>query len=92
LASAVFGNVRNSEQFEITMELKIKLKIIRDHLGLTQDQMADRLGLTSESRRARVSEWEVGKGEPNRTILIKYAELTNLDIKKLIDDREEVVL
>jgi DNA-binding XRE family transcriptional regulator len=90
LASAVFGDVRNYEHHEITMELKAKLKLIRDHLELTQNQMAQRLGLISESRRARVSEWEAGKGEPNRAILIKYAELANLDIRKLIDDREDL--
>ena len=71
-----------------TMALKEKLKLIRNHLGLTLDQMAEELGLTSDSRRSRVSEWENGRGEPKRDILIKYAELTKLDLKKLIDDRE----
>ena len=72
------------------MELKIKLKLVREHLGLTQDEMARKLGLTSESRRGRVSEWEAGRGEPRREILIKYSELANIEIKKLIDDREEI--
>ena len=72
------------------MELKIKLKLIRKHLDLTQDQIAEKLGLTSESRRARVSEWESGKGEPKRPILIKYSELAHIEIKQLIDDRENL--
>ncbi|MFX0097440.1 MAG: helix-turn-helix domain-containing protein [Candidatus Hodarchaeota archaeon] len=54
--------------------------------------MAEKLGLTSEVRRGRVSEWEAGRGEPKREILAKYAELGNLEIKKLIDDGKEIVL
>lgn len=72
------------------MKLNDKLKLIRNKLQLTQDQMAEKLGLTSESRRARISEWEAGRGEPKRKILIKYSELTKLDVKKLIDDREVI--
>jgi len=72
------------------MKLKKKLKLIRSHLGFTQDQMADALGLTAESRRARVSEWEIGRGEPRRDILIIYSELAKMDIKKLIDDKEVI--
>ena len=72
------------------MELKIKLKLIREHLKLTQDEMAKKLDLTSESRRGRVSEWEAGRGEPRRPILIRYSELAKIEIKQLIDDREEI--
>lgn len=70
------------------MLFKEKLKLIREHLDLTQDQMAEKLGLTSESRRSRVSEWESGRGEPNRELIIKYSELANIDIRQLIDDLE----
>ena len=69
------------------MELKTKLKLIRRHLKLSQDQMAEKLGLTSESRRARVSEWEAGRREPNRILLLRYSETADIDIRKLIDDR-----
>ena len=72
------------------MELMEKLKLVRKHLELTQDQMAEKLGLTSESRRARISEWEAGRSEPKRDILINYADLVNLEIRKLIDDREVI--
>ena len=74
------------------MKLSDKLKLIRLHIGLTQDQMAEKLGLTSELKRARVSEWEVGRGEPKRLILIKYSEIAGIEIKQLIDDREDLIL
>jgi transcriptional regulator with XRE-family HTH domain len=79
-----------ANRLNLIMKLSDKLKLIRLHIGLTQDQMAEKLGLTSKSRRARVSEWEAGRGEPKRHILIKYSELVNFDIKKLIDDREVI--
>ena len=88
LAFVFLDHVRNSEHNILSMNLHIKLKKVRFHLGLTQDQMAEKLGLISESRRARISEWEAGRGEPKREILIKYSELAKLDVKKLIDDRE----
>jgi transcriptional regulator with XRE-family HTH domain len=74
------------------MKLNKKLKLIRKNLSLTQDQMAKELGLTSYSRRARISEWESGIGEPKRDILIKYSEIANIDIKQLIDDREDLFI
>jgi hypothetical protein len=52
--------------------------------------MAEKLGLTSESRRARVSEWEAGRGEPKRQILLRYSDLAKLDLRKLIDDTEVI--
>ena len=90
LASVVLSVVRICDQVKWLMELRVKLKLIRVYLGLTQDQMAERLGFVSESRRARVSEWEAGRGEPRRAILVKYSELVNIDIKQLIDDRENI--
>jgi len=91
LGSVVLEGVRYCEQAEITLTLKDKLKLIRTYLSLTQDQMAERLGLTSDSRRARISEWESGRGEPNRLILIRYAEVANVDVKILIDDRDSLI-
>jgi transcriptional regulator with XRE-family HTH domain len=74
------------------MELKEKIKLIRNHLSLTQDQMAEKLGLNSESRRARISEWEAGRGEPKRDKLINYARIGKIDIRKLIDDDDTIEL
>ncbi len=92
LGSVVLGFVRYCEQIENIMFLKEKLKLIRECLDLTQDQIAEKLGLTSESRRARVSEWESGRGEPSREFLIRYSELAHVDVKQLIDDRENFII
>ena len=92
MALVVFSHVRKREQAEFAMELMEKLTLIRSHLGLTQDEIASKLELRSKSRRARISEWESGKREPNRMILVRYAEIANVDIKQLVDDREQIIL
>ncbi len=92
MALIVLGRVLNSEQFEFKMKLNVKLKLIRKHLGYTQDQIAGKLGLTSKARRGRISEWESGKSEPKRQQLIKYSEIGSVEIQKLIDDKEDIVL
>lgn len=75
----------------VSMVLEEKLKLIRENLNLTQDQIAEKLGLTSESRRSRISEWESGRGEPNRSLLIKYSELANVDLRVLMDDENKLM-
>lgn len=92
LAFVFLEHVRISEHNILSMNLNTKLKKVRFHLGLTQDQMAEKLGLRSESRRARISEWEAGRGEPRREILIKYSDIAKVEIKQLIDDREDLIL
>lgn len=85
MAFVVLRNVRNEEHC-IHLFLKDKLKHIRLCLGLPQDQLAERLGLVGVSRRSRVSEWESGRCEPDRFVLLKYSEIGDVDIGKLIDD------
>jgi DNA-binding transcriptional regulator YiaG len=40
-----------------------KIRALRDHLGLTQQQLAEELGV----RQQTISEWEVGMYEPRRS-------------------------
>ena len=49
--------------------LAAKLRAIRDELGLSYSQMAQRLGTVS----ARVYDFESGLREPNLMILLRYA-------------------
>ena len=90
MALVFLSFVRNPEHTEIKMKLHEKLKLIRTNLKCTQDQMAAKLGLGSPARRARISEWERGSYEPKRELLLKYAKLGEVEIEKLIDDRESI--
>jgi len=40
-----------------------KIRALRDHLGLTQQQLAEELGV----RQQTISEWEVGVYQPRRS-------------------------
>jgi transcriptional regulator with XRE-family HTH domain len=63
-----------------------KLKQIRLSLGLSQDGMVERLGLTEEFFRSRISAYELGNREPPLPVLLKYARLVGVSTDVLIDD------
>ncbi|HEV7892331.1 MAG TPA: helix-turn-helix transcriptional regulator [Pyrinomonadaceae bacterium] len=63
-----------------------KLKQIRLSLGLSQDGMLERLGLTEEFFRSRISAYELGNREPPLPVLLKYARLVGVSTDVLIDD------
>lgn len=69
-----------------------KLKAIRLHLGLTQEEMAKAVGKEGISRRARISEWEAGIREPDLDCLLGYARLANVTTDELLDDNAELPL
>jgi transcriptional regulator with XRE-family HTH domain len=67
-----------------------KLKQIRLSLGLSQDGMLERLGLTEEFFRSRISAYELGNREPPLPVLLKYARLVGVSTDVLIDDEMEL--
>jgi transcriptional regulator with XRE-family HTH domain len=62
-----------------------KLLAIRQHLGLSQSQIAKRLGFRTSY--ARVSEYESGTREPNLMVLLRYSEIANVHMEALVNDR-----
>lgn len=67
-----------------------KLKLIREHLGLTMEEMAIRIGRHESGRRSRIHEWETGKRQPDLASLLAYARLINISTDALIDDNIEL--
>lgn len=63
-----------------------KLLQIRLSLGLSQDGMLERLGLTEEFFRSRISAYELGNREPPLPVLLRYARLVGISTDVLIDD------
>ena len=51
-----------------------RLKKSRRSIGCTQGNLANKLGITSVT----VVEWEKGRAEPKPSVLLKWAELTNV--------------
>lgn len=63
-----------------------KLLQIRLALGLSQGGMLDRLGLSDELDRSRISTYELGSHEPSLLVLLKYARSVGISTDVLIDD------
>lgn len=64
-----------------------KLLQVRAVLGLSQNGMLRQLGLAESSFRSTVSGYERGEREPPLPILLRYAEIANVYVDVLIDDR-----
>lgn len=66
--------------------LAVKLRQIRDALGLSQSEMVRRLGVEGMITYNKISHYELGKREPPLTVLLEYAHLANVLVEVLIDD------
>ncbi len=65
-----------------------KLTHVRQALGLSQDDMLARLGLTNAEGlfRSSISGYERGTREPPLPVLLSYARAVNVSVEALIDD------
>ena len=64
------------------MDLGKKIRAHRDELGLTQAELADKLGLTYSS----VSQWESGCATPRTPILRQLADLFDTTVAELMGE------
>ena len=69
---------------ETPRKLARKLKQIRDRAGLSQTEIAKKLGVKD---RASISQFESGKIEPPLPVLLRYARLVKASTDVLIDDK-----
>jgi transcriptional regulator with XRE-family HTH domain len=67
-----------------------KLRHIRAAMGLSQNEMISRMGLTGELLREEVSDFERNKRIPSLDVILQYARAANVTVEALIDD--ELVL
>ena len=61
-----------------------KLLQVREALGLSQNELIRRLGV--ELSQNRVSDYELGRGEPPLPLLLRYARLAGVCLERLVDD------
>jgi transcriptional regulator with XRE-family HTH domain len=64
-----------------------KLLQIRLALGLSQSEMLKRLGFEDVISYHRISNYELGTGEPPLPILLRYARVAGVYVDVLIDDK-----
>jgi transcriptional regulator with XRE-family HTH domain len=67
------------------MRLGEKLLLIRQALGLSQNQLIKRLGF-EELVQGTISAFESGGREPSLLVLLAYARMANVTVEALIDD------
>jgi transcriptional regulator with XRE-family HTH domain len=67
-----------------------KLRQIRLALGLSQSEMLRRLGYDGRIAYHRISNYELGTGEPPLPVLLVYARLAGVSTDVLIDDDLEL--
>ena len=63
-----------------------KLRRIRITLGLSQDEMLERLGFATELFRSSISGYELGTREPPLPVLLRYAQVAGVWLDVLVDD------
>lgn len=61
-----------------------KLLQVREALGLSQNELIRRLGV--ELTQNRISDYELGRGEPPLPLLLRYARLAGVCLERLVDD------
>ena len=67
-----------------------KLRQIRLALGLSQTDMLRRLGYEGRIAYHRISNYELGTGEPPLPVLLAYARLAGVSTDVLIDDERDL--
>lgn len=68
------------------VRLAKKLLEIRTELGLSQNSMIRKMGLTDQLVQAEISAYERGLREPPLYVLLAYARAANVLVEWLIDD------
>src|SRR5699024_7823661 len=66
--------------------LGLKLKEYRKQKGMTQEELAELLGVSNKS----VSKWELGDGYPNKKNMIKIAKTLDLSLENLMKEEQAV--
>lgn len=73
--------------------LKHKLRLIRDMLNVSQEEMVKRLRPFASGAPiypGHISEFESGKREPSLLVLLAYAKMAGVSTDRLIDDKLEL--
>lgn len=69
-------------------DLAEKIKTLREKLGITQAELARRLGIT----RSSVNGWEMGLSVPSTPILVELSQTFNVSVDYLLGLKHEKVI
>lgn len=83
------GNAKRA----IPKQLPIKLRLIREALRLSQEQLVEKMrdaGVLGKLDRSYVSGWESGKREPTLEVLLHYSEIAGIWLNAILDDEVDL--
>jgi transcriptional regulator with XRE-family HTH domain len=66
-------------------DLAVRLKRLRQQAGLTQQEVAERLGIDPQA----VYRWEAGKRRPRYDTLCRLAAVLEVDLRQVLMEDEE---
>lgn len=67
-----------------------KLKKIRTNLGLSQNELLEKLGFSEYIFQGNISQYELGRRDPPLPVLLKYAQIAGITVDTLIDDQQDI--
>jgi len=70
--------------------LSIKLREIRNALGLSQSELHRKLRVESDIPYTRISDYELDKNEPTLMVLLEYARVAGVHLEEIVDDRVDL--
>jgi transcriptional regulator with XRE-family HTH domain len=70
----------------IPAKLGQKLKAIREHFGLTGEELIERLDCPIPLHRGTIHNYEKGLRDPSSIVLLHYSNLAKVSINVLVDD------
>jgi transcriptional regulator with XRE-family HTH domain len=68
-----------------------KLKQIRISLGLSQNELLEKIGFAEYIFQGNISQYELGRREPPLPVLLRYAQLAKTTVDVLIDDEQNLL-
>ena len=79
-----------SRQHDRPKRLAVKLRAIRQHLGISQTEMKELLNF--KGTYGRISDYELGKRQPTVLVLLAYARSVGIHVDDLVDDAVDLSL
>jgi len=76
----------------IPARLGEKLRAIREHFELTQEELIERLDCPIPLRRGTISNYEKNIRDPSSIVLLRYSNLAKVSINVLVDDSIDLQL
>jgi transcriptional regulator with XRE-family HTH domain len=67
-----------------------KLRQIRDALGVSQQELAQRLG--HRLKASTISRYECGRNIPPPEVLLAYARVARISMEQIVDDEKDLTI